>query len=204
MKYPFFHEIPVFNSRIKYLIFILILTGCGSVDCPSFPEEGLDWMPYKQGDTISFTDGIDTFQLNVNETYRTSAYSIKKAFSYKETCEVIAYAKLSGNSSLPQFMMSGMSANLPRFYTISFIGLTNLIFGIDSNGRIFSNDGVFLTENLAEYYNGFKEYSNVVEVAYDTIISYETQIYQAYVAKNVGVIQFKDRVNHKTWSLIGE
>jgi hypothetical protein len=202
MNYLSFHEIPDLKEGIKYLIFILILTGCTSVNCPSFPEEGLEWMPYKQGDTVSFTDGTDTFQLNVNKTYRTSAYTIKKAFSYKETCEVIAYAELSGNSSLPQFLMTGMSANLPRFYTISFTGLTNLIFGIDSNGRIFSNDSGFLTENLAEYYNGFKEYSNVVEVAYDTIISYETQIYQAYVAKNVGVIQFKDRFNHRTWSLI--
>jgi hypothetical protein len=80
------------------LIFILILTGCGSVDCPSFPEEGLDWIPCIQDDTISFTEGIDTFQLNVNKTYRTRAYSIKKAFSYNETCEEIAYAKLSGNN----------------------------------------------------------------------------------------------------------
>jgi hypothetical protein len=87
-------------GKIKCLILILTLTGGQSVDCPSFPEEGLDWMPYKQGEDIKFTDGIDTFQLNVYETYRSSAYSNIKVHNERSTCQVNAYAKLSSNSSI--------------------------------------------------------------------------------------------------------
>ncbi len=202
MNYNSFNEIPDFKGKFKYLAFILIITGCSSIDCPSFPEEGLVWMPYKQGENINFTDGRDTFQLNVYETYRSSAYSYVKGL--KSTCVVNAFAKFSSNSSLPQFQMFGFSANLPRFYTISFTDRTNLNFGINSYGVISSFDNGYTCENLTNYYNGFKEYTIIGKVAYDTLIYSETQIYEVYFAKNVGVIQFKDRFNHKTWSLIGK
>jgi len=191
-------------GKVKYLVAILILTGCGSVDCPSFPDEGLDWMPYVQGDNISFSDGTDTSQLNVYETHRTS-YSYGKLLSHRASCVVEAHAKLSSNSSLPQFNMYGnsYSADLPRSYTINIIDV-NFNFTIYNYGVMVYNNNGLTCENITKFDNGFKEYVDVVKVAYDTLLYSETPIYQVFLAKKVGVIQFKDRFDHKTWSLIGK
>ena len=46
-----------------------------------------------------------------------------------------------------------------------------------------------------------EDVSYVLKIESDTLLS-EKQIYQLYIAKKVGIIQFKDRSTHKTWSLI--
>jgi hypothetical protein len=56
-------------------------------------------------------------------------------------------------------------------------------------------------EILSSYDNGYKIFSDVLKIENDTLFSYK-QIYQIYIAKNIGFIQIKDRFNHKTWSLI--
>jgi hypothetical protein len=160
-------------------------------------------MPYEQGDKISFTDGIDTFQLNVYETNRTS-YSYRKAFSSRAICQAEAQAKLSSNSSLPQFNMYGASANLPRAYNIFFNDNIYFNFIINTNGIASTNYDGLVCENLDKFDNGFKEYVDVLKVTYDTLVYTETEIYQVFLAKKIGVIQFNDRFNHKRWNLIGK
>ena len=68
---------------------------------------------------------------------------------------------------------------------------------------VYNNNGL-TCENITKFDNGLKEYVDVVKVAYDTLLYSETPIYQVFLAKKVGVIQFKDRFDHKTWSLIGK
>jgi hypothetical protein len=199
------------------LTLMLLMTGCGEkTPCSAYPEKYLSWMPFQIGDKYSFTDGTSTFQLNVDEVYKTDAYTQKQKWPMDRMCEAEAYAKMTGipflskiefKSSLPE-PQSNSRGDIDTsfvYFMIIFLSEEWSEFGFSIRDGQISNTIYFSTPIplLSSFNNGYKEYSNVLKLEHDTIIS-QTAIYQVYIAESVGIIQFTDRKNHKTWNLIGK
>jgi hypothetical protein len=191
--------------RIVYLTITLLISSCTyKVDCPGYPEKYLVWMPYKQGEKISFTDGIDTFQLIVDATDIREPYTMKRLKSQKDDeCDSYAYCSITGDS-LPGISYYSDGYDYGADFKIGFqfnSGAEVLQFQ-DNNGNSYLTYWLYQhNEILNSYDNGCKVFNDVIKIESDTL-PIDIRIYQVFIAKKAGIIQFKDRLNHKTWSLI--
>jgi hypothetical protein len=199
------------------LTLMLLMTGCGEkVPCSAYPEKYLSWMPFQKGDKYSFTDGTTTFQLTVDEVYKTDAYTMKQTWPLDRMCEVEAYTVMTSNSLLSKIeFKSSLPEPQPNsrgdidttfvYFRIIFLSEEWSEFGFSiRDGQI--SPSIFFSSTiplLSSFNNGYNVYNNVLKLEHDTLIS-QLAIYQVYIAESVGIIQFKDRKNHKTWSLIGK
>lgn len=205
------------KSITRYVLIISVglnMTGCGEkTNCSAYPEKYMSWIPFQKGAKYSFTDGTTTFQLNVNEVYKTDAYIRKQTWPLDKMCDAEAYAKMTSNSFLSKIeFISSLPEPLPNssgnmdttfvYFRIVFLSDEWSEFGFSIRDGQFSNTIFFSTPIplLSSFNNGYREYSNVLKLEHDTLIG-QAAIYQVYVAESVGIIQFKDRKNHKTWSL---
>jgi hypothetical protein len=196
-------------KKIVYLTIPLLISACIiKTDCPGYPEKYLVWMPYKQGQEFSLTDGINTFQLIVESTDITKAYTHKRSKFLKDWeyfCECDAYSTItSTNDFLPTIVYHSENYDYGADFMISFqtnSGVNVLQFR-DNNGESFYTYWPYQhNEILSSYDNGYKIFNDVIKIESDTL-PIDVRIYQVYIAQKVGIIQFKDRFNHKTWSLI--
>ncbi len=208
------------KSIIRYVLIISVLLnmmGCGEkTNCSAYPEKYMRWIPFQKGDQYSFTDGTNTIQINVNEVYRTEAYIEKQSWPMDKMCTSEAYAKMTSNSFLSNMeFTSSLPEPLPDnslnrdtasvYFRIVLLSDEWSEFGFSIRDGQFANTIFFSTPIplLSSFNNGYREYSNVLKLEHDTLINKEA-IYQVYVAESAGIIQFKDRKKHKTWSLINK
>ena len=115
-------------KNISLLTIIFLLSGCHRTVCPGYPEEYLNWMPYKSGDNASFTDGKNTIELFVNETYRSGDYKQHKVWNMEFPCDMDARVILSGASNPNQILINREKRDIPDEsgifynYALSFFG----------------------------------------------------------------------------------
>lgn len=204
-------------KKIVYLTLILMIPSCNvKINCPGFPETHLVWMPYLQGEEFSLTDGIDTFQFKVEWVDITKAYTFTGSKLYylnppsEESCDRDARCNITGPKHIysmiqihgqqhgvldwTHFLISFSTSNSDSHEDFYFA------YGVENNVEKVSSS-LPGEEILSSYDNGYKIFSDVLKIENDTLFS-NNQIYQIYIAKNIGFIQIKDRFNHKTWSLI--
>ncbi len=197
-------------KKIIFLTITLLIPSCKiQIDCPGYPEKYLVWMPYIQGEEFSLTDGIDTFQLIVETTDITKAYTIKEYKYLANDCSCRANATITSDFFPTILFFSENREDYAADFVISFLTpyheFPNTVQSFqfqDNNGdTIYSFYPYEHNELLSSYNNGYKIFNDVLKIESDTLLS-DILIYQIYIAKRVGIIQFKDRFNHKTWSLI--
>jgi hypothetical protein len=190
---------------------MLIITGCAEkTHCSAFPEKYLRWMPFQLGDKCTFTDGTHTFQLNVDEVFKTNAYSMKQSLMAHKLCEVEAFVKLTGGTFLSQIKYQSFLVEPDPLGSYN-IDTTMAYFYITLLSEQWSafaftiKDGQPLNTNplLNSFNNGYKEYNNVLKLEHDTL-NIQDPIYKVYIAESVGIIQFTYRKNNKSWSLISQ
>jgi hypothetical protein len=182
---------------LRYIMIILLVAGCGKTHCPGYIEEYNNWIPYKQGDKLSFTDGKDTFNLKVDTAYRSTNYT-QSSWPIDQACQAQADVNISGDTILPKISEScivEIIGQTEKYYRISFYCHENSFFSFDIK------DLEKPTGLLTNYDNGYSEYLNVLKLEIDTL-TIPQQIYLVYFAESIGIVQFLDRFNHKTWSLI--
>ena len=183
----------------------LLAAGCGELDCPAYPEKYLNWIPYKQGDILFFTDGKDTIKFIVNDTFNSTAYTTHHAWPLDQSCIVEARVNIRGDTLDPlnRAIRESSYLNLEdqnfRDYSIS-ISSQEIYFEY-STFEFYMHNSEKPANLLSCYDNGYKIYSNVVKLEIDTIILPQ-RINMVYFAESTGIIQFKDHISHKTWSLI--
>ncbi|HBE42141.1 MAG TPA: hypothetical protein DDW27_13210 [Bacteroidales bacterium] len=199
-------------KKIVYLTIILLISSCtDEINCPGFPEKYLVWMPYIRGEEFLLTNGIDTFKFIVESVDITKAYTAKCLKNWECSCDCYAiFTITSTNDFFPTIDISSDTYSYGADFRIAFqtdSGVDILQFR-DNNGESFLTYWPYQhNEFLNSYDNGYKIFNDVIKIESDTlllpeILLSETQIYQIYIAKKVGIIQFTDRFNHKTWSLI--
>lgn len=195
------------NKVVIIIPLLLLFSGCHErTDCPAFSEEYNVWLPQTKDKDFNFTDGRDTFKLNVIESYRSTGYTLVQPQVGKKPCEIEARIIMAGNLTSPKiecycsyYYYPGMKPE-EVFYNISFLYSEYSHFGFNLNDGILSTQLPGISW-IASYDNGYKLYYNILKLDGDTII-HNPQVIQVFIAKSVGIIQFKDRFNHKTWSLI--
>jgi hypothetical protein len=191
-----------------YLAVLILITGCYRNECPGYPDKYLNWIPYKEGDSIFFTDGTYTFKLFVEESYKTSAFK-EQTWIIEKDCFGEARVSVSGDSASPgireySIFQGNSDQYISYFFDISYNGWTHFVIHVRNND-ITAGYGHLPQTLLPSYYNGYKEYSDVLKLDLDTLPPYAViPVYQVYIAESVGIIQFKERKNHKIWSLIGK
>lgn len=195
-----------------FLTCIILIFGCHRAECRGYPEEYLNWIPYKLGEGASFTDGKDTLNLLVYETYKSRAYKQHAVWNMEIPCEINALAYISGDSNSHQIRIESELNDIPDepdiFYNYAISVNKNdwsaFSFYVN-NHDITVGPGRTPAQLLLSYYNRYKEYSNVLKLEMDTVNWLNPKmIYQIYIAESVGIIQFAETKNHKIWSLIGE
>jgi hypothetical protein len=191
----------------QLMILMIVLTGCGKkTSCPPISEEYLSWLPYKMNENFHFTDGKDTIELSIIKTSASSEYTIKHSLIAEKICQADAYAKMTCKSIplqiefkafyLPEIEPLDISYNI-WFLTSEY---STFLFYFRNDSLDLPNAKAMI---LSSFSNGQKVYSNVLKLENDTTLV-DQHIYQIYIAESVGIIQFTDRQNRKTWRLIGK
>ena len=210
------------NNILKLASILAVVTlicSCYSTVCPGYPDEYMNWMPYRSAMNISFTDETETIRLHVGETYRSLPHKTS-SWIIEPFCLIEATANISGDAGSPEIKIHSMYMYDPREeadYNYSISGNTirdadgNILysgfasFNFQSRDNEITTDYYITADLLASYYNGHKEYTNVLKLENDTTLNYyKPWVYQVYIAENVGIIQFTELRSKKVWSLIEE
>lgn len=93
------------NSII--LTISIFITGCGEINCPSFPNENINWFPYSTGDTIVLcNDSNSTISLPITQFHITDSYSFSKQ------CDCICEASLSFETSIDTINLISLESSI--------------------------------------------------------------------------------------------
>lgn len=191
-----------------------MVTGCVAFNLwvqqdqlPRYENEFLNWIPYEESDSVCFTDGTDTLKLRVNETYRSVAYK-EHSWIIERSCYVEANASASGEPdsvsiTILSFYVSDENSPVAYRYIISY-KIGSAFFEFQALDNKITIDYGITVDLLNSFNNGFNDYSNVLKLDQDTTYPWgKPLIYEIYIAESVGIIQFKEAGNQRTWSLIG-
>lgn len=181
------------------------MTGCiGETDCPAYPEKYLTWFPYHENEKLTFTNGVDTAVFLILETKKSGSFSFKN--NCKCDCAADAYAITAVDPVLNlKITASGnyYSDFVSYAYTFTEYGYSGIYYGAQRDDVFdFRNENNKLSvEIIPEFDNGMHQYSKVVKLENDTTDN-RCHVWQIWVADSIGLIQFSDRLENKTWKLV--
>jgi len=93
------------NSFI--LIISILLSGCGQIDCPAFPNDIANWFPYSPEDTIKLSNvSNSTISLQITQFLITDSYSFSKR------CDCICEAAMSFETTLDTSSLISLRASI--------------------------------------------------------------------------------------------
>lgn len=182
------------KNKFILLIIIIVLSSCGKVDCPKFPDELLSWVPYTTNDTLSYKSNNKTLHHKIADNYRTTSYSYKKncdcecdihaGFSTElneENYKIVATCSYYSDNNIAisyKFHSNDLSDLFEFHYDFLNNQLNNInnIIDYELNGELLSNVGV-------------KENTN------------NEKIIKIYFTQKKGLIAFVDNANVE-WELI--
>jgi hypothetical protein len=209
------HKIPVL------LLVIFLFPGCfEKEECPAYPTEYMKWMPYNMGQTLTFTDGINAFQLKVDQFEVSKKHKVTKGFDGLYNCPVYAQSDISSSVVYPRINLWSSwgcedcttTANMSSVINFSF-AVYDMDDGGYSFGFAFKKDNLFINsdyfgsyykgEILNKYHNGHIEYRRVICLEYDTLFM-PLDIYKLYVAESVGIIEYVRKKGNQSVYLKGD
>ncbi len=168
--------INIFNIII---VSILIL-GCRKIDCPAFPEDKKEWLPYNKTDTIILVSNIDSIILPISKISVSESYSTSWSHDYSY-CESYMSLKTATDSSCM------MNLNVDIFATENTPdSLLELVINVGPLSDSFYGDAKYKTSN---YFNSSiidgNNYANIF-----IIESMEKNRFQEItLIKGIGVFQ---------------
>ena len=202
------------------LLVIFLISGCQEKEeCPAYPTEYLKWMPYKMGQTLTFIDGNKVFPQKVEQFEVSKKHKVSKDF-YGYHCTPYAQAEISSSAAYPKINLWSSWGCSGCGTTINMSSLIHFMFTIydkddeGSNfGFAFENESLFMDseyygthykgEMLNKHQNGYKEYSRVICLEYDTLIQ-APDIYKLYIAESVGIIEYVRKKGNQSVYLTGD
>ncbi len=206
-------------KHIIFLFIILFFSGCfEKEDCPAYPADYLKWMPYRNGQTLSFTDGNNVFQLSVDQSEKSKKHKVYKDLRGLYHCSPHALAEISSPTTYPKISIwssigcvdctttSNLSPVIHFSFTITEKDNDQSHFMLAFKGeRLFIDKEIFgdyySAEILSSHYNGHKEYTKVVCIEHDTVYP-PMDIYKLYLAESVGIIEYVRKKSNQSVYLI--
>jgi len=194
------------HKTLVLFFVIFLFQGCfEKEECPAYPTEYLKWLPYEKGQTLTFTDGNNAFQLKVDQFEVSKKHKVYKDLSGLYSCTAYAQSDISSSLAYPKINLWSSwgcedcttTANMSSLIHFSFT-VYDMDDGGYSFGFAFKNQSLFIDseyfanykgEILNKHHNGYKEYSRVLCLEYDTTY-HSLDIYKLYVAESVGVIEY--------------
>ena len=171
------------------------------------------------GQTLTFTDGNNVFPLKV-EQFEVSKKHMESKDFYGYHCTPHAQAEISSSAAYPTINLWSSWGCSGCATTINMSSLIHYMFTIldkddeGSNfGFAFENERLFINseyygtyykgEMLNKHHNGYKEYSRVICLEYDTLIQ-APDIYKLYIAESVGIIEYVRKKGNQSVFLTGD
>ena len=165
--------------KIIFLITIAMMSACGSVECPEFPDELMSWVNYRTNDKFYFKSDNSTLEFVVDYHNKTDAYSFKK------NCDCVCGANAgfktqeNENGFIIKANCSYFDKNFGVSYTFQFT-------------HIISEDFEFrydISDNQFSYISDIIEYELNGTLLSNVIVVEETEneeILKAYFYKRKG------------------
>lgn len=185
----------------KLLPFAIIICffSCNKVtECPSYPYDYLEWLPYEDGTHTTFTSRGAQQTYVFDDVFQTKQYTIGRTEACNCEAFAHAYSAVDSTSNIQlrcssekqkirynfafEFQHYGMLANyyVPR-------NIDRFTFSIKNDGTI---ENAKLLDDVAI---GNQRLDNVLVVEIDTIFIGTTSIYKLYLVKGKGVVRYDYR-----------
>jgi len=191
-------------------IIILILTSCilifteCSYHCNGFPDDELEWVPFRINDILYYTNNIDTVSIKVTDFYETGPSSFTSYVPIMDTdCPSEAYYLTEQNErlnfSIMQLRNEGCFNYPCKKMELYFSGLDTLMF----NDYSVSNDwdSIVYVKYCEDTIIENKEMFDVYLLTKKVIRS-EEYIDSVLIAPTYGILQFYDSREKIIWTRI--
>lgn len=195
-------------KRVLLAALTLCFVCCNrQTDCPPFPEDCREWLPYHKGDEATFGAGTAQQTFLFNDVFATQQYTIGTT----EACECEAFAR--ANSAVDsvanlQLLCSAEKQKIRYKFVFEFqhygkmssyyvpVAVDRFIFSINNNGLY---EGATLRDDVTI---GGQRFDKVLVVENDTVVLDKADIYRIYLVQGKGVVRY-DRRSGKNYILNG-
>jgi hypothetical protein len=184
------------NNIIKIAVFTLGICSCGRKDC-GFPDENLNWVSYRENDSLFYSNNKDTIKLKVLYFNKTSpnyvSYLVMDVF-----CRDSAYYYTTEDLTTGYFINE----------SYSLLGEPKMKMQITKNDIFnFEPSNYLNNTNKIEFHSdttiNSKNYHNVFLISKDTINS-KPRIAWIIKSETIGIVAFYDFKNRIKWYLINK
>ncbi len=194
-------------DRLLLAALALSLVCCNrQTDCPSFPEEYREWLPYNQNEQVEFKAGSARQTFLFNDVFITRQYTIGNTEACN--CEAFAHANSAVDSVGNRQLLCSAEKQKNRYkFVFEFqhygthssyyvpLALDRFIFSIRNDGNY---EGASFHNSIMI---GDQQFDNVLVVENDTLAFNKADIYRIYIEKGRGVVRY-DRRSGKNYTLI--
>jgi glycogen debranching enzyme len=177
-------------------LILLLLIGCGEVNCPAFPEKFMGWFPQETGDTMIYSNTTDFSVFQIIESYRSSPSSFKQNCD----CECMASSMYSSAiSSVSEFQISigcsfSSESDIEFDLTFKNANAEDLFnFRYNKNTKAYE-----YISSTTDYIIGNQTYYNVAVLEKGSGYSFVKKI---FVSPEIGLLGFVDK-NDKEWKVL--
>jgi hypothetical protein len=184
-------------NLILLVLTALIANSC-RLPCDGFPNEYLKWIPFAIGDTISYTDNIDTIEFVVVDFFKTEKTNERTVMPIMDIeCNDQAYYETGINKNTGFKLKETVFSDHFSFEIELQPGI-QLSFNKDSKYQ--------LDENVVSTYFMEKEIDGIIYndilVVDIHLINNNGSISKFILASGYGILEFYDSKTEKTWRLL--
>ena len=186
-------------KRLLPLALIVCFFSCNKVtECPSYPYDYLEWLPYNNGAQTTFTSKGAQQTYVFDDVFQTKQYTIGNTEACN--CEAFAHANSAVDSTSNIQLRCSSEKQTIRFkfaYEFQHYGMLSNYYvprSIDRFTFSIKKDGT--VENAIKCDSvmiGGRRFDNVIIAEIDTLLINTTSIYKLYLAKGYGVIRYDYR-----------
>jgi hypothetical protein len=195
------------NFKILYflLLFLINYSCTKKTECPGFPDEYLGYAPYEPGQTLVFSNKIDTVHFTVI-SYKKDDDEIYKSSCGYSCCAARFQFETDYNSRLG-FSIKCVNDYIPTHDEIYFSYYFGSYLGIYGFGFEFKNDEFLFSDKensniLDSIVINNTIYKDVLDMENDTSGLNKPYIWKMLFVKDVGIIKIYDFETKEEWELI--
>ncbi|NOQ25083.1 MAG: hypothetical protein GQ564_06940 [Bacteroidales bacterium] len=189
--------------RIKELVFLLVIIclieSCVKYSCDGFPNEELKWIPFQIGDSIYYSNEIDTISFLVVDFHKSDSWSDWQQLVMDYWCPTEAYYVTNNNDRL-NFSIKQIRRdeciNCKNDIEIYFTGLDTISF--NDYSRNYDWDSTIYVKYIENMTINQKQMTDVYFLTKKKNISGE-YIDSVLIAPDYGILKFYESRENSSW-----